>query len=101
MNELLIAIKNITVFLLAATLLAHLFSGTEYRKYILYAAGLMVIALALAPILSLSGKNLDFGQFIRRAAAGIEEEDIREQMELLGQEREAYLGLGETEREEK
>ncbi len=88
MTDIVNMIKNVTFFLLAATLIANLFADTEYKKYFLYAAGLIVISLALSPVWSLLGKTEDFAGYLRQAMDSQQAEEIEEQMRILGEEAE-------------
>ena len=100
MHEILIMIKNVAVFLLAASLLTNLFAGTEYRKYFLYAVGLMVIALVMAPVLSFLRETPDFEELFYRASSREQAEEMEERIGILEQERENYLIDGAPEKGE-
>lgn len=74
MRELLAVVQRVTVFLLIATLFFDLFSGTEYKKYFQYTAGLIVILMILAPVLDVLQKGIHPGKITYG-------EEIREQVE--------------------
>lgn len=63
MQEILSMVQRVTVFLLISTLVTDLFSGTEYRKYLQYITGLVVIVLVLTPVFRLLNKGIDLRQW--------------------------------------
>lgn len=85
MAELLSMVQRVTVFLLIASLAANLFGGTEYKKYFNYAAGLIVIALVLAPVLSFFKKDWKLESWIHERVVTREAEEKEEEMRLLGE----------------
>lgn len=81
MSEIVLTVKHVVVFLLGAALLIRLFGGTEYRKYMEYAAGLIVIAIFATPVLSLfgTGKSVEdwFDIGVLQQKSRQNEEEIR------------------------
>ena len=63
MQEILIMVQRVTVFILISTLLTDLFSGTEYKKYLQYAVSLIVIVLVISPFFRLLDKGIDLQQW--------------------------------------
>lgn len=86
MGEILLMVKRVTVFLLGATMLTRLFGGTEYKKYLDYAAGLILIALVAAPFLAVFGKDTSLENWVFKGVFEQRTEEMREEMRLLGAE---------------
>lgn len=86
MSEILIMVKRVSVFLLGATVLNRLFFGTEHKKYLEYATGLILIALVAAPFLSVFGKDTSLGDWISRGIYDSRAEETKEEIRLLGKE---------------
>ena len=81
MQEMVGAVKNVTMFLLLASLLIHLFADTEFKKYFLYAAGLMVMAIFLTPVLSFFSEKADLGEFLKQGVEDISQAENFNQLE--------------------
>ena len=64
MQEILSMVQRVTVFILISTLVINIFSGTEYKKYLQYAVGLIVIVLVVSPIFRLLDKGIDLSQWM-------------------------------------
>lgn len=86
MSEILIMVKRVSVFLLGATVLNRLFFGTEHKKYMEYATGLILIALVAASFLSLFGKDASLGNWISKGIFDSRAEEKKEEIRLLGEE---------------
>ncbi len=97
MTELLSMVQRVTVFLLIASLVTNLFGGTEYRKYFSYAAGLIVIALVLTPVISLLKKDWNMENWIHERVVTREVEEKEEEMRLLGEMWSSYQHKSEEE----
>ena len=63
MKEILLMVQRVTVFILIATLVTNIFSGTEYKKYLQYAMGLIVIVLVVSPFLKLISRGIDLREW--------------------------------------
>lgn len=63
MQEILSMVQRVTVFILVSTLVTNIFSGTEYKKYLQYAVGLIIIVLVVSPIFRLLDKGIDLRQW--------------------------------------
>lgn len=85
MGEVLLMVKKVTVFLLGATLLTRLFGVTEYKKYMEYATGLILIAIVAAPFFSF-GEKAGIGEWISQGVFDQKSEDVKEEIRLLGNE---------------
>lgn len=86
MGEILIMVKRVSVFLLGATVLNRLFMGTEYKKYMEFATGLILIALLAAPFLSVFGKDTSFEVWLSKGIFDSRAEETKEEIRLLGKE---------------
>lgn len=78
-------VKRGTIFLLGASLLTRLFSGTEYKKYMEYATGLIVIVMAAVPILSLFGKDTSYQDWFQKSIFDQKTEETKEEIRILGE----------------
>jgi len=58
-------LKNITVYILLVSVISNLLSGSTYKKYIRFFAGLVVIALILNPISKLINEGSDIFENIK------------------------------------
>ena len=63
MKEILLMVQRVTVFILIATLVTNIFSGTEYKKYLQYAMGLIVIVLVVSPFFKLISRGIDLREW--------------------------------------
>lgn len=50
-------IRELSVYLVLATAVLHAVPGTEYKKYVRFFTGLLLVALALEPVFSLCGRE--------------------------------------------
>lgn len=91
MQTILSMVQKITVFMMVAALFTNLFSGTEYKKYFQYAAGLIVIALALSPALSLLGGKEDVGVWLQRAVSEQRAEQTEQDIRMFGRKYEEAI----------
>ncbi len=63
MQEILLMVQRVTVFILIATLVTNIFSGTEYKKYLQYAMGLIVIVLVVSHFFKLISRGIDLREW--------------------------------------
>ena len=63
MKEILLMVQRVTVFILIATLVTNIFSGTEYKKYLQYAMGLIVVVLVVSPFFKLISRGIDLREW--------------------------------------
>ncbi len=63
MKEILLMVQRVTVFILIATLVTNIFSGTEYKKYLQYAMGLIVIVRVVSPFFKLISRGIDLREW--------------------------------------
>ncbi len=79
MQEILFMVQRVTVFILIATLVTNIFSGTEYKKYLQYAMGLIVIVLVVSPFFKLISRGIDLREWTDLTIQeGILDEDRRD-----------------------
>jgi hypothetical protein len=86
LQEILSVVQQMTVFLLIATLWMDLFSGTEYKKYLQYAAGLIVMVMMIAPILKVLNRGIDVSLWEKRLEVEQEVQQQEERIQLFEQE---------------
>lgn len=84
MDSILQMVERVTVFLLGATVLTRLFGGMEYRKYMDFAVGLMVIAMVASPVLALFGNDMGIGDWLSRSVFDQKTKEAEEEIRLLG-----------------
>ncbi len=91
MEEILVMVQRVTVFILIATLLANLFQGTEYKKYFSFAMGLIVIALVMTSVMSVFQREDAMGQMLNQFTLDLEQREEMEEIRLFGEEYEERL----------
>ncbi len=91
MEEILVMVQRVTVFILIATLLANLFQGTEYKKYFSFAMGLIVIALVMTSVMSIFQREDAMGQMLNQFTMDQEQREEMEEIRLFGEEYEERL----------
>lgn len=79
-------IRHVVVFLLLASLISNLLVASEYRKYVSYATGLIVMVMVLVPVLSLLGKERDWQDYLVQADYRQKAEETRKEIAMLGEE---------------
>ena len=72
--------RHIVVFLLIASMIGNLLVESEYRKYLSYATGLIVM------VLSLMGKENDWKDYLVQADYRQKAEQTKKEIALLGEE---------------
>lgn len=85
-------IRHVVIFLLIASLVNHLLVEQEYRKYVSYATGLIVMVMVLVPVLSLMGKDKDWRDYLIQEDYRQKAEETKKKIEMFG---EKYAGKGE------
>lgn len=83
--------RNVVVFLLIASLIGNLLTGSEYRKYLSYATGLIVMVMVLVPALTLLGKDRDWRDYLVQSDYQKKAEDTEREITILGEEYESKL----------
>ena len=83
--------RHVVVFLLIASLIGNLLTGSEYRKYLSYATGLIVMVMVLVPVLTLLGKNGDWRDYLVQSDYQKKVEDTEREITILGEEYENKL----------
>lgn len=91
MDTIMEMIRHVVVFLLIASLIGNLLVEGEYRKYISYATGLIVMILVLVPVLSLVEKKNNWQDYLVQADYRQETENTRRDIALLGEKYEKEL----------
>lgn len=57
-------IQNLVCYLVIFTAVLEVLPGKEYKKYIQFFAGLVLILLLVTPILKVTGMEQNFGRYI-------------------------------------
>lgn len=76
MQDVLNMVRQVTFFLLIATLLVNLLSGSEYKKYIQYAVGLIVMVMVVTPVLKIVHRGFEVSFYDETSEI---QEEIKEQ----------------------
>jgi len=79
-------VQRVTVFFVLASVFTNLFAGTEYKKYLQFAIGLIVITLVITPVLNLFGREHNFSQWLQQEIVEQEMYEKREEIKMLGEE---------------
>ena len=91
MDTIMEMMRHVVVFLLIASLIGNLLAGSEYRKYLSYATGLIVMVMVLVPVLNLLGKNGDWRDYLVQSDYQKKAEDTEREIAILGDEYENKL----------
>ena len=67
MEEIYIVVKPVVSFLMVETIVLQLLPAGEFRKMVKRFSGIVLILLLLKPVLSLTDRNVDSGQWIQKA----------------------------------
>lgn len=81
MEQIFGVVRQVTVFLLIVTALERFGGNVQYRRYIEFAAGLIVIAIVLSPVLNLFDGKRSFSGWLDSCLAGQEVGQIEQEME--------------------
>lgn len=84
MSEILLMVKRVSIFLLGTTILTRLFGESEYKKYMEYAVGLILIAMVSSPVLALFGNGTNVEDWLSRAVFDQKAEETVEEIKMLG-----------------
>lgn len=84
MEQIFSIVRQVTVFLLIVTALERFGGSAQYRRYIEFAAGLIVIAIVLGPLLDLFGGKHSFRGWLDSCLAGQEIKQMEQEMESFG-----------------
>ena len=82
MSEILLMVKRVSIFLLGTTILTRLFGESEYKKYMEYAVGLILIAMVSSPVLALFGNGTNVEDWLSRAVFDQKAEETVEEKVL-------------------
>lgn len=86
MDTIIEMIRHIVVFILIASLIGNLLVDGEYRKYLSYATGLIVMVMVLVPVLSLMGKERNWEDYLIQADYRQKAEETKKEIAMLGEE---------------
>ena len=67
MEKIYIVVKPVVSFLMVETIVLQLLPAGEFRKMVKRFSGIVLILLLLKPVLSLTDRNVDSGQWIQKA----------------------------------
>lgn len=70
-------IQNIAVYLIVISAVMHVIPGKDYRKYIRFFSGMVLILLLFTPLMKLAGMEEEFLQFYRSSEYEMEQDEIR------------------------
>ncbi len=86
MDSVFTMLQRVSIFILAASLVTNLFAETEYKKYFQYAAGLMVIAMVITPVLALAGEKNNLESWVGNRILDQKAKETEDKIRLLGKE---------------
>lgn len=76
-------IQNLTFYLVIVTAVMQILPGKEYKKYIQFFSGLVMILLILTPVLKLTGTQGKFNELYHSKQYESEKEEIEKQQNYL------------------
>lgn len=85
-------IRHVVVFLLLASLVSNLLVEQEFRKYVSFATGLIVMVMILLALLSFMGKENDWKGYLIEAEYQQKAEETRKKIEMFGEQMEERMG---------
>lgn len=92
MEEILQAVKNITVFILIFSIVSNLFARSKYHKYFGFIQGIIVLILVLGPFFSLVTDGTVLDEYLQKNMLEIEKGEYEDELKMIGEQREQILG---------
>lgn len=77
-------IQNVSVYLIMVTAVMHIIPGKDYRKYVRFFSGLILILLIFSPVMKLTGLKEEFEDLYRTKEYEMERKEIEQAAEIYG-----------------
>lgn len=91
MEEVINMIRRVVAFLFVAVVLSNIFAGSEYRKYLSYATGLITVLLILMPIWQWMGKEKNWEDYFVQSSYEQKMVETKGEIERLGEQYEETI----------
>lgn len=91
MEEILHAVKDITVFILLFSIVSNLFSRSKYARYFRFVEGLIIILLVIMPLFSWFTGDVFFDDVLEQNLFEAEKRFDEEELRMIGEKREEML----------
>ncbi len=106
MDEILHAVKNVTIFILLFSIISNLFSRSKYARYFRFIEGLIVILLVMMPLFSWFTGDTFLDDVLEQNVLETEKRFDEDELRMIGEKREEMLqrewnGEGENSDEER
>lgn len=89
-------IRNITVYLIMMTAVMHLIPGKNYRKYIRFFSGLILVLLMFSPLMKMTGFTARFSELYESKEYEMEKREIEKAGELYDEIRLSDYGVDDS-----
>lgn len=100
MDEILQAVKNITVFILIFSIVSNLFARSKYHRYFGFIEGVILLILVLKPFFSVMSEEGILDNYLLKNVQEIEKGEYEDELRLIGEQREQLLGELQEEMED-
>lgn len=106
MEEILHAVKNVTIFILLFSIVSNLFSRSKYARYFRFVEGLIIILLVMMPLFSWFTGDVFLDDVLEQNVLETEKRFDEDELRMIGEKREEMLerewtGEGENRDEER
>ena len=93
-------IRNLAYYLVMVTMLVQIVPGSEYKKYIRFFTGLVLVVMFLIPVLKIFGMNKNFQKYYDQAEYQEKLQELEESVLLPDEESEQNIEVEEIRIEE-
>ncbi|MCI6061051.1 MAG: stage III sporulation protein AF [Dorea sp.] len=93
-------IRNLAYYLVMVTMLVQIVPGSEYKKYIRFFTGLVLVVMFLIPVLKIFGMNTNFQKYYDQAEYQEKLQELEESVLLPDEESEQNIEVEEIRIEE-
>ena len=91
MEEVINMIRRVVAFLFVAVVLSNLFAGSEYRKYLSYATGLITVLLILVPVWQWLDEDKTWKDYLVQSSYEQKMVETKGEIERLGEQYEETI----------
>ena len=82
MSEILAIVRNVSIFMLFATIITNLFASSSYQKYFSFVIGLIVIAIIVTPVIRLFSSEDGLNQTLEKSLYQVEEQEFIKELRM-------------------